>query len=333
MILSPAIIALISCALLISGFAVYAALTGLHILRDWDMQSGSETQLMLERKTYLISAIFSHILIAELLSLVLFIFTADRIHDRFVGAMCAAGALNVNAFGYPGLILKTANFILCGLWLIVNHTDRQAPDYPLIRPKYRFLMAISALLVAEAFVQVRYFAGMRANVITSCCGTLFSENVPTLSGDLASLPPRPAAVLFFISVILTLCSGAHFWRTGRLATVFSRFAAWLLVFSVVCIISFISVCFYELPTHHCPFCILQAEYHYIGYPLYLSLFTGGIAGMGVGVLEQLSGPASLESVIPAIQKKLCIISIAGYAIFTAITLWPMLFSDFIFLGY
>jgi len=40
------------------------------------------------------------------------------------------------------------------------------------------------------------------------------------------------------------------------------------------ILSFISVYFYELPTHHCPFCILQKEYGYVGYPLYLTLFGG-----------------------------------------------------------
>ena len=34
--------------------------------------------------------------------------------------MCAAGTLNVNGCGYPTLILKIINFLLAGLWLIVN---------------------------------------------------------------------------------------------------------------------------------------------------------------------------------------------------------------------
>jgi hypothetical protein len=88
-----------------------------------------------------------------------------------------------------------------------------------------------------------------------------------------------------------------------------------------------------MPTHHCPFCLLQKEYHYIGYPLYLSLFTAGITGIGVGVLERVKGAASLTSVIPPIQKKLCLFSMIGYAIFALITSFPMIFSDFRLEGY
>ena len=45
----------------------------------------------------------------EILSLFLFIYTADDLHRLFVGAMCAAGTLYVNAFGYPALMLKVGN--------------------------------------------------------------------------------------------------------------------------------------------------------------------------------------------------------------------------------
>jgi hypothetical protein len=35
---------------------------------------------------------------------------------------------------------------------------------------------------------------------------------------------------------------------------------------------------YELPTHHCPFCMLQKEYNYIGYIIYIFLFLGTFYG-------------------------------------------------------
>ena len=44
--------------------------------------------------------------------------------------MCAAGTLNVNAYGYPALILKVVNAVLAGQWLILNHADNRVPDYP-----------------------------------------------------------------------------------------------------------------------------------------------------------------------------------------------------------
>ena len=85
----------------------------------------------------------------------------------------------------------------------------------------------------------------------------------------------------------------------------------------------------QLPTHHCPFCLLQKDYHYIGYPLYISLFLAGITGMGTGVLEYLKGPESLAKLLPAFQKRLCALSMAGFVVFALIATYPMVFTDFV----
>lgn len=333
MILNPAIIALESGSLLATSFAGYASLIAMRIIRKWDISSGSEEQLALERKTYLVSTIFACIMAFEIASLFLFTYTADSIHNLFVGAMCAAGSLNVNDYGYPTLVLKVLNCVLCGIWLIINSTDNSTPDYPLIRVKYKFLIMISAALLLETLFQTNYFLGMRADVITSCCGTLFSEDIYTIAGDIAALPTYGTEVIFFLSVIITVRIGVYFLSTGRAAAVFSITAAWLMVLSIASIISFISPYFYELPTHHCPFCLLQKEYHYIGYGLYISLFAGGIAGIGVGVLDRWKNGASSGEVIPILQKRLCLLSMFGYILFTVISAYPMIFFDFSLHGY
>jgi len=90
------------------------------------------------------------------------------------------------------------------------------------------------------------------------------------------------------------------------ARIFSYLSTWLFTFSFAAVISFISLYFYELPTHHCPFDLLQREYLYIGYPLYLSLFAAGIMGAGAGAIERFKEAPSLKSVIPALQKRLCL---------------------------
>ena len=64
--------------------------------------------------------------------------------------------------------------------------------------------------------------------------------------------------------------------------------------SVAALISFISLYFYELPTHHCPFCILQREYHYVGYLIYVTLLGGGIAAAGVWALMPFRSVPSLQ---------------------------------------
>jgi hypothetical protein len=331
-LLNPAIISLIFGSLLVSGFAVCASVLGIQIIRWWDVQSGSERQIKLERRTYLITTILAYLFGLQIFSLFLFAYTADHIHDLFVGAMCAAGSLNVNDFGYPTLVLKLVTFLLCGVWLMVNHMDNKGADYPLIRTKYKFLIVVSGLLILEALFQFKYFLGLRADVITSCCGALFSEEAETIAGGLAALPRSPTKIVFFLSAVLTVRAGVHFMVTGRAAGLFSALAAFTMIVSLGFIISFVSPYFYEIPTHHCPFCLLHKEYGYVGYPLYFSLFLAGITGAGVGVIDRYKDIPSLRDAAPLLQKTLCLASMTGYVVFTMISIYPMIFSDFVLEG-
>ena len=165
-------------------------------------------------------------------------------------------------------------------------------------------------------------------MITSCCGTLFGEGARNVAGDIASLPPRAMEVLFFLSAVLVLRSGAHLLVTGRGATVFGVMSFWQFWLSLASVIAFISVYYYELPTHHCPFDILQKEYHYIGYPLYAALVVGGIFGTGVGVMGRFGAIPSLARIVPNLQKRFCLVSMDGYIVAVLISIWPMIFSEF-----
>ncbi|MBI4773187.1 MAG: hypothetical protein HY788_03225 [Deltaproteobacteria bacterium] len=328
MILNPAIIALILGSLLLSLFAVYSSAIGWRIIRRWDIRSGSELQVSLERKTYLISTVLAYLMGFQLFSFFLFIYTSDVLHEIFIGAMCAAGTLNVDPHGYPALLVKIANVVSCGVWLSMNHIDNQAEDYPLIRPKYKFLMFLTGMLLLETYLQLRYFSGMRADVITSCCGTLFSESSETITGELAGIPSIASQIILFASFLLTIRVGGYYLWTGKGAKAFSRMSVWFFVFALVALISFISLYYYELPTHHCPFCVLQKEYHYIGYPMYITLLTGSIFGISVGLMNRYRDIDSLKSIIAKIQVRWCWAAMLSYLAFMLIALYPMIFSDF-----
>lgn len=69
MIFHPLIIAIQIGSLLASFMALYAACFGFRILRRWDLRSGSEEQLSLERRTYLISTLLAYLLGSQLLSI------------------------------------------------------------------------------------------------------------------------------------------------------------------------------------------------------------------------------------------------------------------------
>jgi hypothetical protein len=327
-ILQPAILALLVGSLLTCFIILYAGVFGLRILLRWDIKSGSELQLKLERRTYLISTILTFALAYQTLSLFLYIFTADHLHGLFTGAMCAAGTLNVNSYGYPVLMMKIFNVLLAGLWLVINHADTRGYDYPLIRVKYALLLFLVPQVLLEALFQYLYFAGLRADVITSCCGSLFSLERASIPGDIAGLPSGPMKIAFFAGMVITLLTGLYFYIKERGGYLFSLLSTAVFGIAAASVISFICLYFYELPTHHCPFCILQKEYGYVGYVLYAALLGGGVCGMGVGALMPFRKHPSMMRIIPPFQKRLAAATLCLYLIFTTIASVRMIFSAF-----
>ncbi|MDM8557144.1 hypothetical protein QUF75_20680 [Desulfococcaceae bacterium HSG7] len=333
MLVNPAIIGLALCSFMVSVAAIYASVLGVQIIRQWNLKSGSQKQLILERKTYLVSTVLNYVMGCELFSLFLFITMADRIHTLFIGAMCAVGTLNANEFGYVTLIFKAMNFIFCGIWLTVNYLDNKGYDYPLIRFKYKLLLSITPLIVAETVWLLNYLIRLEPEIITSCCGTLFNEDAQTVAGELAHLPSYKTKIFFYACLIFTLGVGIYFYFMGKGAVILALLNTALFFISLASVISFISLYYYELPTHHCPFCLIQKEYHYIGYALYLSLFLAMIMGASLGVINRFKKFDSLKKITSVIQKRFCCISMAGYFIFGIIATYPIIFSDFILEGY
>jgi hypothetical protein len=105
MVINPAMVALMIAALAGSLILAYSAVFGWRLASRWDLASGSELQLNLERQTYLISTLVALVLVSEAASLLLFVYNADRIAPLFVGAMCAVGTLSTSAFGFPALLM------------------------------------------------------------------------------------------------------------------------------------------------------------------------------------------------------------------------------------
>lgn len=327
MMFHPGILALLLGSILTSSMLCYGAYEGFRIIRSWNIKSGSERQLALERRTYLVSTVMNYVLGFQLLSLFLFIYTADTISPLFIGAMCAAGSLNVNGLGYPALLLKMVCFLLSGLWLIMNYADNKAHDYPLIRTKYWSLLFIAPFLIAETVVEGGYLLALKPNIITSCCGTLFTAEAETVVSDILALPRALSETAYFIGAPITMALGLYVYLKAKGACLFSITSLIHFLVSVVALISFISIYFYELPTHHCPFCILQREYGYVGYPLYLGLLVGAVSGMGTGIIIPFRKIESLRTVIPPMQKKLALISILSNFAFLLIAGGGILFSN------
>jgi hypothetical protein len=303
-ILHPSVLALLSSALLVGVLLVYSAWWAARILRHWDLSSGSELQLALERRTHLVSTLLGYVLVFGLAALFLFVFTADSLAPLFTGAMCAAGSLHASRFGYPVLLLQVAGFALAAIWLVVNRADSLGRDYPLVRFKYGFLLALIPLLLLEMVLRAAYFLDLKPEVITSCCGSLFGAGGKGFGSDLAGISPTLAGGAFLAILIAAIGAGLAFRFTGRGGWVLGVLAAMLLPVGLTAVVSWLSPYVYELPSHHCPFCLLQREYHWVGYPLYGALLAGSLGGASVGVLMPFRSIPSLAGPLPAFQRRL-----------------------------
>lgn len=328
MILHPAILALCANSLLTCGMLAYASLFALRIIRRWDLASGSELQVALEHRTYLISTIMSVCLLFQVISLFLFIQTTDSLCTMFTGAMCAAGTLNLNRFGYPVLVLKIVTALCAGIWLIVNHADNRGYDYPLIRVKYRLLLLIAPLVAVESVLMGLYFLSLHPQVITSCCGSLFSSGASGgVSSLLAYMPVTPLLTVLFAVFAATLACGGYVLLRERGGYLFAASCAAAFMVGAAALVVSIPVYVYALPTHHCPFCLLHREYGYVGYLFYGTLLGGGVAGVGVGALQPFRDVESLQAALGRIQRRLVAAALAFYALFAGLAVWRVAVSE------
>ncbi len=335
MILHPGILALLSGSVITLLAMLAASWLGIKILLRWDPNSSSEGQLLLERKTWLVSTLLNYALGFQIFSAILFIFTADDIHRLFVGAMCATGALNANLVGWLVLLTKGILLFAATFWVVLNRLDQRTEDCPLVRPKHLALVLMTPLVALDLYLQWLYFSGLQPEVITSCCGSLFSAEGESVASDLAGMPVNQAMLLFFsiIGGYLVILFSCIIFKAAVLRHLLFIASVLMFFVSIGAVISFISLYIYQMPSHHCPFDMLQANYGYVGYPMYAGLFIATLYGMLPGICQPLRKYENLRQEIDSIEKRWLWIALVGIVVFLTVSCWQMLFGSFKLLGY
>jgi len=327
------VLALLLADLLSLALLVPAGFFALQVLRHWDPASGHARQLRLEKRTYLVGTVVGLVFLAQLLVLPLFVHTADRMALQIVGAMCAVGTLNANAWGFPALLLRIVLFFLAAAWLVLHRTDVRAPDYPLTRAKYALLLVIVPFAIAAALLQLAHFLRLDPDVITSCCGSLFSQGSETVTAHMAALPALPTMIALYGVLGLALAAGLIYLRWRRGLLLFGGLTTLAFPVAIAAIVATVSLYVYEHPLHHCPFCLLKPEYGRVGYALYVPLFAASALGLGLGLTAALARHDSVHRVLARSAPPLVLTASAGLALFAALSAWLSWQSNLILLGY
>ncbi len=317
MLLQPPVLALLLMSAVQVAVALAAVPFSISVLRHWDLSSASERQVTLERRTRLVSTLVGFVMTLQVLALPVLVFTADRLAAQLAGAMCAVGTLNANVYGFPALTLQIATFFAAAAWLAIDALDVTVPTYPLTRVKYLAVLALAPLLVAAAGLQSAFFAALQPSVITSCCARVFASGAGSVSGAMAALPARPAMGVFFASLAvaaglsLYVASGPRGRRSAALAG-----GTGLVAFpsGIAGVVSFVAPAVYGDVLHHCPFCILKAEYAHQGYLLYIPLFTATASSVWLLCSSFAARVQALRKVLPGAQRPWAAAAATGFAL-------------------
>ncbi len=261
------------------GLIFIAFLLSLPMIWRWDFKSSSKEQYSLERRAYLVMTILSIIFIIKFLLLPFFVFTIDKLSDLVPGAMCGAGVISANIYGLKLLFLKLLILFMLLLWIVINHFDLEAKDYPWFRLKLGIFFLIFATVSIELWLDWSYFLHIDIHKSVSCCSALF--------GQLEGANPLPFgldtpkllilfALLYLLIVISTFSK--QYWLLLASYILFVFVAYYSVVY-------FFGTYVYELPTHKCPFCMFQRPYYYVGYLIWGTLFGGVFLGIITTLLK------------------------------------------------
>lgn len=309
MILTPEVLTLFILNGIFLLFATVAFLLSVKIFLNWDINSTTQNQYILEKQSFLTATIIKYIFAIKLPLFLFFIFTLDKISDLLTGAMCAAGVVNATEYGTYLLMLKLLNLYLFGFWLTLHYLDIKSPNLPYTKLKFEFFIIAFFFLVVEIVLEGMMFGAININKMVSCCGTLYSSASSSAIGDILTINTSLLLGLFYGNFVVMLL--LYFFRIKYL---FALANISFIVIAIISLISFFGTYIYELPTHHCPFCFLQSDYYYVGYFIYTFLFMGTFYGIRSGIMEILGEERRSSYNIALIFNTLYLLLVSAYPI-------------------
>lgn len=310
MILLPEVLAIFILDSIFVLFCTISFVNALKIYRKWDADATTNEQYILEKKSYLSATIIKFVFMVKVPLFLFFIFSLDKISDILTGAMCGAGVVDATIYGNYLFVLKILNLYLFAYWLALNHEDLKHEVQPYTKVKFGFFILIYFLLMTEIFLEFMMFSSINLNDVVDCCGSIYSSSASSYFSLILSLKHSIILALFYSNFFLI----ALFYYK-RYAKLFAFANIFFLFISIVSLITFFGTYIYESPSHHCPFCLLQKEYYYVGYLLYTLLFLGTFSGIYAGFLKSDEKTQTKNYKFSLIFNSLYLLIVSAYPLF------------------
>ena len=251
----------------------------LSIIKNWDFNKTTNKQYKLEKTSYLVILIISFTLIVKIVLFPYFAYSLDNLSNIVPGAMCAAGIVGANEFGQINLTLKILILFFIGVWLIINSLDLKEKTYPFTKKKYFLYIFIFILSIIELFLDFSFLDNISTKEPVMCCSVIFGVN-NTGTKIPFDLSISNLLIVFYLLYILT--SILSLQKSSFLNLIINFMFLYIGYYAVT---YFFSTYIYQLPTHQCPFCMLQKEYDFIGYFIWGTLFLGTFFGVSSFILK------------------------------------------------
>lgn len=260
-----------------------AAIVTVGLVRKWNFGAFTATQFALENRSYLVMTIILFAMTLKTVLLPYFVYTIDTLSELVPGAMCGAGVIKANAYGNPLLALKIVTLFLSGLWLSINSLDLKARNYPYLKLKSWFFLFLFLFFSVEMLLDMLYFTHIETAKPVTCCSVIFGQSEGLNPLPLGLDIPKLLLLfyLLFALIVLSLLSGVS------LMVIVSSLL--FIAVGYYAVVYFFGTYIYQLPTHKCPFCMLQDHYYYVGYAVWGLLLLGTFFAVDYAVMRLFFG--------------------------------------------
>lgn len=289
----------------------------LPLQKSWDFNKSDKRQYENEKVLHLLSTVIHFILYFKIALTLYLFYMIDSLTPFIKAAMCGVGVLNATNAGWELIGLKIFMLFAFLLWISLDKADKQMLNYPYAKMKIGFYFFIFVLLLLEIVTDYAVIFSLDTQKVVSCCSVTFSNT--NVVGSIVLPGWKVIASIFaasaFLHILFLNLSFLKYQIFTMLSFIFSVF---FIVIGIFSIIYFISPYIYENPSHTCPFCILQKEYYYVGYLLYITVFLGSYYGVESAFKKVLLKQELYEQRVKALLFSLLFVLLCIWFIFSYI---------------